>query len=110
MTLVHVRDSVRNATIWQRLAVGLWTVVLVAASSRSLLQPGRGDMMIYSKCTEAARQWMAGDALYPQDWTWEMFPYSPAVAVLFVPLTALPDTVGIGLWRLGIGLSFLLAF
>lgn len=110
MALAPVRTSVSNATIWQRLAVGLWAVILVAGFSRSLLLPARGDLMIYSKCTEAARWWTSGHALYPQEWTWEMFPYSPAVAVLFVPLSALPDTVGIGFWRLGIGLSYLLAF
>jgi hypothetical protein len=109
MSMVVAQAPPAGAAHWRRLAIALWVVLLLAGFSRSLVLPSRGNLAIYAKCTEAGRRWLAGEPLYPREWTWEMFPYSPAVAVFFVPLSALPDTVGIGLWRLGIGLAYLAA-
>jgi hypothetical protein len=101
----------RSAAVhWRRVAVGLWVLILLGGFIRGLVKPTRGDIgIIYTEGVEAARHWAAGEPAYPAEWRWEMFPYGPLLLVCFIPLSALPDALGSGVWRLTLGLSYLAA-
>lgn len=94
----------------RRIAVGLWVLILVAGFARGLVNSSRGNIGIYRECAQAGRHWLAGETIYLPAWDWEMFPYSPIVAVFFVPLSCLPDSLGSGVWRLLLGLAYLSGF
>jgi hypothetical protein len=92
-----LRDAIRglnSLTRWERLAVGLWSAALVAVSALALLSQRHSLCPIF---TGAARHWLTGADLYQP--CAEAYRYSPLVAVLFVPLSLLPDPLGGLLWR-----------
>jgi hypothetical protein len=66
--------------------------------ARVLVQP-LGMHSVYGVYAGAARNWLSGSQIY--DWREAAgFRYAPAVAILFLPLAALPDRPGEVLWRL----------
>ncbi|HLN32954.1 MAG TPA: glycosyltransferase family 87 protein [Gemmataceae bacterium] len=81
---------------WKRLAIILWTILIVAISVRGLLAPRHNS--VYPIFSTAARNWVHGNNLYED--LHDPYRYSPLVTVLFVPLSLLPDRVGGVLWRL----------
>jgi hypothetical protein len=96
--------------VWRRLAVALWFLILLGGLGRALVNPSRSNVgVIYRESIEAAQRWVQGEPVYPLEWRWEMFPYGPCVALLFVPFSYLPESIGSGLWRLFVGVAYLLA-
>jgi hypothetical protein len=98
-----------RAPDWRTLAVFIWGLVLAAGLVRAPVNPTPAQVGIYAVYAEAGRHWLAGAPLYPKGDGWDVFPYSPLIATLFVPGSFLPDDVGSGLWRLALGVVFLLA-
>src|SRR5262249_12543199 len=94
---------------WRALALVLWGLVLGAGLARALVRPTPGQIGIYAVYAQAGRDWLAGARLYPPADGWDAFLYSPLIATFFIPFSFLPDVVGSGLWRLTVGLTFLLA-
>jgi hypothetical protein len=83
---------------WQRAAIFVWAVALVALGAKVVLRPYTHT--VYPIFVEAGRAWQAGGD--PYDWRpgLDAFRYSPLVAALFVPFGLLPDALGGVLWRL----------
>jgi hypothetical protein len=98
-----------SALAWRRLAVVLWVLILVGGFARGLVRPTSSHIGIYSECAKAGQHWLASEPLYPPEWAWTIFPYGPLLAVGFVPLSCLPDSLGSGIWRVLLGLAYLAA-
>jgi hypothetical protein len=79
-----------------QLAVALWMMIVLVISVRTLLSPLTNS--VYPVFAEAARHWQAVENLY--DSREHPYRYSPVAALLFVPLSALPDSLAGTLWRL----------
>jgi hypothetical protein len=79
---------------WERLAVTVWTGLLLGVFVHSLLAPQRSVYPIFS---EAARHWLSGQKLYGSVET--PYRYSPLATTLFIPFSLLPDRAGGLLWR-----------
>jgi hypothetical protein len=94
---------------WPTLALVLWGLVVAGGLTRALVKPTPGQVGIYSVYADAGRHWLAGAPLYPRADGWDTFLYSPGIATFFIPFSFLPDVVASGLWRLTLGLVFLLA-
>jgi hypothetical protein len=92
--------TVRQRDVWVRLAVTLWVIVLAVICTRCALKPR--SRTLYTTWAGAGQDWVIGRDLYRNTWEWhqDQFRYSPLVAVLFVPFSYLPDSVGGVLWRL----------
>src|SRR5437879_642197 len=81
-----------------RYAVAVWAVALLIICVRVVAGPRvRTVFPIYA---HAGENWVAGTGLYDFTPGIDVFRYSPAVAVLFVPWQWLPLGVGGALWRL----------
>src|SRR5713101_4466051 len=93
--LPEVVRRLRGLGRCERLAVGLWAAAFVTVCAR-FLEPQHGHS-VYPIFVGAARNWLAGADLYQP--CAEPYRYSPLVAVLFVPLSLLPDQLGEVLWR-----------
>src|SRR5437879_5433130 len=89
-------DSAFAQNRWQRLAIAIWATILIVICIRGLLSARANS--VYPIFAEAARNFLNGTDLYRA--TMEPYRYSPLVAVLFVPLSPLPDNIGGVLWRL----------
>jgi hypothetical protein len=85
----------RKEMVWPRTACAVWVLILLVLSIRTLASPRANS--VYPIFAAAARHWLAGADLYYTDEA--PYRYSPLVTVLFVPFSALPDTVGGLLWR-----------
>jgi hypothetical protein len=96
MRLRAFRDRLGRLDPWEKTAVAVWAGILLVLCGR-LLATSRGQG-VYPIFTAAARHWLDGQDLY--DGPGEPFRYSPLVAALFVPLSALPSRLGGILWRL----------
>jgi hypothetical protein len=94
---------------WLWLAVGLWGALLVGSCVRPAVKQSPGSVGIYRVYAEAGRTWLAGAPLYAKGDDWDVFPYSPLVAVFFAPYSALPDGLGSAVWRITLALAYLLA-
>jgi hypothetical protein len=83
---------------WARGAVVVWTAILLVIGVRILLSPRAHSVLpIY---TTAAQRWLAGADLYGPLEGLDRYRYSPLVAVLMVPFSLLPASLGGLLWRL----------
>jgi hypothetical protein len=80
---------------WQRLALGLWTLTLLVIAIRCLVTPHIHS--VFPIFSNAARNWLGGTGLYSA--MGDPYRYSPLVAVSFVPLSYLPDSLGGLIWR-----------
>jgi len=103
MTAVRIFTSWRDHHPLLRSAIGVWVALVIGVSFRAAIaKPGAGSVLpIYQK---AALDWLEGRNLYKND-SGEPYRYHPAVAVSFVPWTALPARVAEILWRwLGVAL------
>src|SRR5579871_2063222 len=79
-------------------AVALWAIALLVISVRVVAGPH--VRTVYPIYTHAGENWTAGADLYEFTPGLDVFRYSPAVAVLFVPWQWLPIGIGGALWRL----------
>jgi hypothetical protein len=94
---------------WQRAACVAWLVLLVASCGRGLLYAIPKHRGIYEIYAAAGRHWLAGEALYHNNFDWEGFPYGPLVAAFLAPFAALPNPLGSFCWRLFYTTFFLAA-
>lgn len=85
---------------WQRLALWAWIVIAALTCGRALLIALPRHHGIYHVYAQAGQSWRAGHDLYAEKDGFDIFRYSPAVAVLLVPIGALPDVLGSFAWRL----------
>jgi hypothetical protein len=85
---------------WQRLAVGVWVVIAALTCGRALLIALPRHHGIYHVYAAAGQNWRAGQDVYAEKDGFDIFRYSPAVAALLVPFSALPDVLGSFAWRL----------
>ncbi len=78
-----------------------WIAVAVVSVGRALLfYHSPKHTGIYHVFADAGRDWVASRTLYTPGSGLEVFRYHPLLAVLFVPLSALPDAIGSALLRL----------
>ncbi len=100
-------ETPRRWDAWTRAAVAAWFLILAAVGARAVVQPR--DHSLYRTFAEAGRDWLDGADAYARDWepNRDLYRYSPAVSVCFVPLGLLPERVGGVLWRLFNGAVFL---
>jgi hypothetical protein len=91
---------------WQRLAVTVWVVMLLAVSARVLLTSPRSHT-VYPIFAHAGQAWLAGADLYEPGPGLDQFRYPPPAAVAFAPWTVLPERLVNLLWRLGGAAVFL---
>jgi hypothetical protein len=97
--LAHTPSAqVRPRNRWEQWAVTVWTGLLLVTCIRALGWPYAHS--VYPIFAGAARSWQAGAGLYGVAGNVDVFRYSPVVAVSFVPLAQLPDSLGGVLWRL----------
>jgi hypothetical protein len=97
-------DSWRaHPTAWVRLAIALWTIVVLVVCVRSVVEPRRRSL--FPTYAAAGADWRAGANLYlhtlerPEAHI-DLFRYSPFAAALLVPWSLLPEGLGGALWRL----------
>lgn len=85
---------------WQRLAIVLWSAILLASCGRALLLYGKDRHTgIYEVYGSAGRHWIAGENLYPSGFVWQSFPYGPIAAAFLAPFGAMPDFLGSACYR-----------
>jgi hypothetical protein len=91
---------------WDRLALTVWVVVMGVICVRAFGWPYVHSL--YPIYSTAARNWQAGEDVYAkQKDLADLYRYSPTAAVLFNPLSQLPDNLGGLLWRLlNVGVYF----
>ena len=80
------------------MVIAVWVLAVLGVILRVLIQP-LNEHSVYDVYTKAARNWLAGNSLYQ----WQDpggYRYAPGVAILFVPLSILPDRLGGDLWRI----------
>jgi Glycosyltransferase family 87 len=80
---------------WERLAWVIWAIILTVITLRGWFSPSNSVYPIYA---QAARNWLTGNDLYLTRGS--PYRYSPPVAVMFVPLSFLGDSLGGTAWRL----------
>lgn len=80
----------------QAIAATLWITLVVVVTMLVLVQrPGRGSVVpVY---LEAARHWLAGEAIYDNGGL--VYRYSPFAAVAFTPFTMVPGRLAELSWR-----------
>jgi hypothetical protein len=90
----------RQRDPWVRLAAAAWVVLLAVLCARCALKPRSHSL--YTTWAGAGHDWTIGRDLYRKTWEWhqDQFRYSPLVAVLLVPFSYLPESLGGVLWRL----------
>jgi hypothetical protein len=90
----------RPSDPWVRLAVLAWLVALAFIGGRCALRPR--SHTLYTTWAGAGHDWVVGRDLYRNTWEWhqDQFRYSPLVAVLLVPFSYLPESLGGVVWRL----------
>lgn len=96
-----IRSWYRGLDGWGRLALWVWAMMLLAICGRAFVWPRIHS--VYPIFANAARTWLAGADLYGVSASGRQldpYRYSPLVAVLLLPFSALPDRVGGVLWRL----------
>jgi hypothetical protein len=96
---------------WERLALLLWGLVLLAISLRVLLSPRANS--VYPIFAAAGQAWLNGEDLYLDEAErggLDQYRYSPAVAAVFAPLSLLPERLAGVLWRLLNAAAYLGAF
>ncbi len=100
---------VRRLHPLQRLAVGLWLLLVAGVVGRvAVARADSGTVVPVYRA--AADRWLAGESLYAPQPGLDVYRNPPGVAPLFVPLTWVPPKVGAIAWRLaGAGL-FLAGF
>src|SRR5262245_4697329 len=79
-----------------RLALGLWLVVALAVTGRTLLRPDRHT--VYPIFAAAAQRWWADAPLYDKPDDLDHYRYPPAFAVALTPLAGLGPRAGGVLW------------
>jgi hypothetical protein len=82
---------------WEKLALAVWGVLLVLVCFRTAFWPKAHS--VYPIFALASQHWLAGSDLYRLT-EYDVYRYSPLVAVAFVPLGLLPLPLGGVLWRL----------
>jgi hypothetical protein len=107
--LTDTRVSWWRPNGWRVVAVLLWGTILVGTFLRSVVRPMPAQIGIYSVYVDAGRHWLAGLPIYAAHDGWDVFPYSPGIAVLFIPGSVLEDWLGSGLWRVAVGVVYLYA-
>jgi hypothetical protein len=80
-------------------ALIVWAVVALMSCGRAALYAKPKHRGIYPVFAEAGQNWLEGIDLYAPGDGYDIFRYSPLVAVLFAPFSSLPGPVGSGLWR-----------
>ncbi|HXG13182.1 MAG TPA: glycosyltransferase family 87 protein [Gemmataceae bacterium] len=88
----------RECKAWEKCAVIVWVVVVLAVCGRGWLWPRIHT--VYPIYRHAAQRWLAGEDLYQAIPGYDHYRYSPLATVLLVPFSALPDRLGGLLWRL----------
>jgi glycosyl transferase family 87 len=91
-----------RSTVSRKIALTLWTVVLVVICARIIVSPHRNDL--FATYTDAGARWIRGESLYQ---TTSGFIYSPLVAAFFAPFSLLPHWLGAVIWRLANAATFL---
>ena len=81
---------------WRRLAISVWTTLLLLVCIRGLLHVRSNT--VYPIFAGAARDFVAGVDLYHGQHS--PYRYSPLVAALLVPFSLFPDSLGGLFWRL----------
>jgi hypothetical protein len=102
-TLRRQPACVSRAIGLDRLARGLWAVVIVMIAVRVAFSPHRNS--VFDVFRAAGSRWLAADELYPRAGE---FLYSPLAAAFFAPFARLPEALGGILWRLGTALPYFL--
>jgi hypothetical protein len=81
-----------------KVALVVWAVLLAVIGVRVLLKPHANS--VAPTFTHAGENWRLGRDLYAiPDPGYDLFRYSPPVAVGFIPFSYLPDGIGGVLWR-----------
>src|SRR5262245_49782472 len=102
MRLEQVRLWWHAREPWEKRAIVVWLVVLLAISGRLLLWPHKSPG-VYPIFANAARSWWEGAELYFWDYhivVYDHYRYSPLVAASLSPLAVLPERLGAVTWRL----------
>lgn len=92
----HVWDRVRRVN-WRPWLLGAYALSVLVVATPKGLHHSDNNFLIFDA---AFRNLRAGRDLYaphPEQYL-DLFKYSPAFAVLFAPISALPDTLGLVLW------------
>jgi hypothetical protein len=84
-------------TRWQRIALVAWALLLAIVCARAAFWPEAHS--VYPIFALASKKWLAGENLYHLT-KYDIYRYSPIVAVSFIPLGFLPLGLGGVLWRL----------
>jgi hypothetical protein len=83
-----------------RLAVAVWTVVVVVVCVRGIVQPNAHSL--YPTYERAGAEWLTRGVVYHDRWQapFDQYRYSPLVTAFLSPLSLLPMWLGSVLWRL----------
>jgi hypothetical protein len=101
MRLEAIRTKWLGLTWWERIAVAVWTVVLLAVCIRVSISPRSHS--VFPIFSTAGVHWRLGQELYyPHffDPQLDIFRYSPLAAALLAPWSAFSDRAGSVTWRL----------
>jgi len=103
-------EAARKWDIVVRMAVFVWTVILVFVCVRAVVQPYKRTL--FTTWEQAGADWEQGRDLYRDSWRpdQDQFRYSPLTAVLLVPFHHLPIRLGGMVWRLLNGVVLLAGF
>lgn len=95
-----IRGRLRKWDSWTRLAVGLWTVIVLALCIRGVVQPTSHNL--YPTFARAGAEWLTRGVVYHDHWRppYDQYRYSPTITALLAPLGLLPAWLGGVLWRL----------
>ena len=101
MGFTRIRSWWEARTYWERMALVLWSAVLLFVSVRALNRPT--ERTVYPIFSGSAKLWWSGADLYEPDRPANFqsgYRYSPTFAILLTPFAWLPDAIGGVLWRL----------
>ncbi len=101
MNFALLRCCFKERAHWERLAIGIWAIVLVVVCVRAYLAPQ--SHTVYPIFSSSGSFWLSGTDLYGPDRPADAptgYRYSPACTLLFVPFSFLPDELGGVAWRL----------
>jgi hypothetical protein len=102
MRLDRMRHWWQGRESWEKLAIGVWLLVLLGIAGRLCLWPHK-SAGVYPIFANAAQNWWEGADLYFWDLqpsVYDHFRYSPLVAAALSPLAILPERIGAVIWRL----------
>jgi hypothetical protein len=105
--MVELRAWWARQGAWERWAIAVWTVIVLAAVGRAGLISRARHKGCYSIFAEGGRHWAAGEDLYTPRPGLDVFRNGPIVAVFCVPCGLLPDIAGSALLRAANCLVFL---